>query len=230
MCVTCHYHARMAFRANEATADGRDRALRYLVPREADSTQRRQSENAVNEIIDRYGPVVESYPTWHPLVANHDSRNPVTTPRPESGYEGLDHTVFLRNGFITCPYHGEQNVIDSVKGLPDHPAAVVTAQRIDELLYHENAKPVFVRCDWDKPLETDGTIPKSLVVPLVLEQELPCWRWAQLAETWDTMKPYFLGTPHGSRSSLFVNQESGQALKKIWNALIYTGMFGPIKV
>ena len=35
---------------------------------------------------------------------------------------------------------------------------------------------------------------------------------------------------HGARSSLFVSQETGQAIKKIWNALIFTGMFGPIKV
>ena len=44
------------------------------------------------------------------------------------------------------------------------------------------------------------------------------------------MRHYFLGSPHGSRSSLFVSQETGQAMKKIWEALIHTGMFGPIKV
>lgn len=33
-----------------------------------------------------------------------------------------------------------------------------------------------------------------------------------------------------SRSSLFVSQETGQAIKKIWDALIFTEMFGPIKV
>ena len=65
---------------------------------------------------------------------------------------------------------------------------------------------------------------------LMLEEEVPCWREAQLAETWETMRYYILGSPHGSRSSLFVNQETGQALKNIWKALIHTGMFGPIKV
>jgi hypothetical protein len=50
------------------------------------------------------------------------------------------------------------------------------------------------------------------------------------AETWDTMRPYFLGRPHGSRSSLFVNQETGQAIKKVWEALTHTDMFGPIMV
>jgi hypothetical protein len=44
------------------------------------------------------------------------------------------------------------------------------------------------------------------------------------------MQPYLLGAPHGSRSSLFVTQETGQTIKKVWNLLINTGMFGPIKV
>jgi hypothetical protein len=67
-------------------------------------------------------------------------------------------------------------------------------------------------------------------MPLLLEKEIPCWRWAVLAETWESMRPYFLGRPHGKLSSLFVSQETGQAMKKVWNALINTGMFGPIKV
>ena len=36
--------------------------------------------------------------------------------------------------------------------------------------------------------------------------------------------------PHGSRSSLFVTQETGLTMKKVWIMLINTGMFGPIKV
>lgn len=73
-------------------------------------------------------------------------------------------------------------------------------------------------------------IPLSLAMPLLLEQEVPCWEWSQVAEPWESMRPYFLGTPRGARSSLFVSQETGQAIKKIWEALIYNGMFGPIKV
>lgn len=60
--------------------------------------------------------------------------------------------------------------------------------------------------------------------------EVPCWKWAEVAETWERMRPHFLGMPCGKRSSLFVNQETGQAMKKIWEALIYSGMYGPIRV
>ena len=97
-------------------------------------------------------------------------------------------------------------------------------------LYNPNATPVLVRCNWNNSLDEDGMIPLSIAMPLLLEKEVPCWQWAQVAETWETMRPYFLGRPHGSRSSLFVNQETGQAMKRVWNALIGTGMFGPIKV
>ncbi|WP_290525927.1 hypothetical protein [Alcanivorax sp.] len=182
------------------------------------------------DIVDELGPVVDTYPTWHPLVCNHDGRSPVTTPSKSCGYRGLDHTRHFFNGFITCPYGDGQEVIDSVNALPIHPIAHITAERLDVKLYNPEATPILVKCNWDKPLGMDGMIPLSIAMPLILEQEIPSWRWAQVAETWETMRYYLLGSPHGARSSLFVNQETGQAIKKIWNSLIYTGMFGPIKV
>lgn len=61
----------------------------------------------------------------------------------------------------------------------------------------------------------DGTIPLAIAMPLFLEKEVPLWgAWNSCAENWDSMCPYILGSPHGRRSSLFVNQESGQAMKK----------------
>jgi len=69
-----------------------------------------------------------------------------------------------------------------------------------------------------------------MAMPLLLEKEVPCWEWSQVAETWESMRPGFLGGPRGALSSLFVSQATGQAIKKVWEALTYTGMFGPIKV
>ncbi|MNY17546.1 hypothetical protein D3C86_1508680 [compost metagenome] len=121
-------------------------------------------------------------------------------------------------------------MIDSVEKLPRHPDANITAERLDVKLYTNEATPILVRCNWERDLEDDGMVPLKVALPLILEKEVPCWRWAEVAETWETMRPYLLGKPHGSRSSLFVSQETGQAIKKVWNALIYTGMFGPIAV
>ena len=127
-------------------------------------------------------------------------------------------------------YDDGQEVMDAVDELPSHPIASISAERLDAQLYHPGTTPVLVRCQWDRALPIDGMIPKSRAVPLLLEQEVPCWRWSERGETWETMLPYFLGRPHGRRSSLFVNQETGQTMKMVWNALINTGMFGPIMV
>jgi hypothetical protein len=223
----------MAFRADEAARAGLASVLEYLVPRaqHLDEAERARSREALLDIADRLGPVVEGYPSWHPLVRNYrDDRSPATSPGPECGYRGLDHTRYFANGFITCPYDDGQQVLDSVAALPDHPAARITAERLDIKLYNPSCTPVLVECEWETPLKSDRTIPLSIAMPLLLEKELPCvWR-AEVAETWESMRYYFLGRPHGSRSSLFVNQDTGQGLKKVSDALIYTGMFGPIKV
>ena len=222
----------MAFRADESAREGYEYVEHYFIPRPRDVNEfeRERSKQALLDIVEQCGAVVDSYPTWHPLVCNHDSSQVITTPSERCGYKGLDHTKFFVNGFVTCPYGDGQDVIDSVNALPFNPVAIITAERLDVKLYNPNATPILVKCEWQKPLLMDRTIPLSIAIPLILEKELPCWRFSEVAETWESMRPYFLGVPHGSRSSLFVNQETGQAIKKIWNSLIYTGMFGPIKV
>lgn len=222
----------MAFRADESERIGYEQVQNYLVPmrRDWDETERALSQEALADIIEEFGPVVDAYPTWHPLVTNHDSKSPVRTPSDRCGYRGLDHTRYFANGFITCPYGDGQEVIDSVANLPYNPVASISAERLEVEFYNSGATPILVKCEWEKPLLDNGMIPLSLAMPLLLEKEVPCWRWSQVAETWESMRPYFLGSPHGSRSSLFVDQETGQAIKKVWNAIIYTGMFGNIKV
>ena len=218
------------FRSDEEIKNGYERArevlCRHLVP-----SERERSRNKLLDIIDMCGPVIDDYPEWHPLVSRPNFRWPITLPGREIGYQGLDHTVFFANGFVTCPYDNGQDVIRSVDRLPVSADATITAHRLEGVqFYHPGATPILVRCEWHDPLTLDGMIPKKLAVPLMLELELPHWRAADFAESWETMRPYFLGNPHGSRSSLFVNQETGQTIKRIWNALINTGMYGPIKV
>lgn len=223
----------MAFRAEDAAKAGYEAVESYLVGRlrDASAEERARSKQALQDLVDELGPVVDDYPTWHPLVRHHDDRHPVTVPASECGYLGLDHTRYFAHGFVTCPYGDGQDVLDSVDELRHkHHAATITAERLDVKFYSSDATPILVKCEWNKPLSIDKLIPLSLAVPLLLEKEVPCWEWSQVAETWETMRPYFLGSPCGARSSLFVSQETGQAIKKLWEALIYTGMFGPIKV
>ncbi len=226
----------MAFRTNETEERGYQRAMGYLVGRSIDLEAREHSTQVLQDIIDKYGPVIECYPHWHPLVAdNTDSRSPVITPSDRCGYNGLDHTIYLKDAFITCPYANVDQVLASVERVAQNPIlrriATISAEKIDAQLYHPNAHPILVKCVWsaDVIMNQDGTIPSSIAIPMLLEREVPEWRNAELAETWKSMAPYFLGQPCGSRSSLFINQETGQAMKTIWNLLNESGMYGPIK-
>jgi hypothetical protein len=219
----------MAFRADEAAASGLQEVRSYLVPRQFTPSQRDKADAALQEIVATLGPVVDGYPSWHPLVAKHDPENAETYPSDRCGYLGLDHTRYFAHGFVTCPYDDGQEVLDSVDQLPWSPCASISAERLDAPFYSENATPILVRCEWSGPLEPNFTIPKRWAVPLMLEQEMPAWRWAQRAETWETMRPYLLGQPHGNRSSLFVTQDTALAIKNIYLAMTDSGMFGPLK-
>jgi len=221
----------MAFRADEAIIKGKERAVQNLVPHSLTGKEKREREDFVLELTNRLGNVVDAYPSWHPLVShNQDERCPNTIPNNRCGYKRLKHTVHFMNGFVTCPYNNSQEVIHSVESFPNSDIFDITAERLNVELYDTGTEPVLVECHWNLNMQDDGMIPKRLAVAMMLETEVPCWRNSDYGETWETMRPYFLGCPHGSRSSLFVDQEAGQAMKKVWNSIINTGMYGPIIV
>lgn len=219
----------MAFRADEASARGFERAKSYLIPRNASIEDREEAEEVLRDVLAQCGPVVDAYPSWHPLVAQHDGRHPEQYPSERCGYRGLDHTIYFANGFITCPYVNGDAVLDSASRIKTPHCASIEAEELEAKLYNDGTKPILVRCEWSRPLELGHFIPKSLAIPLMLEQELPVWRWSERAESWDTMRSYLLGDPHGSRSSLFVSPDTALAIKKIYISLIESGMFGPVK-
>lgn len=219
----------VVFRADEAADRGFDAARRYLVPKHGTAADRMRALDVLRGLVDELGPVVDSYPSWHPLVGQHDPRYPVTSPSEQSGYQGLDHTIYFAHGFVTCPYHNAERVLSSVAAIRVPHGASLSAEQIDAPLYNSGTTPVVVRCEWDTPLELGKTVPKRMAVGLMLDQELSGWHWSDFGETWDTMRGYFLGSPHGSRSSLFVSQDTAMAMKRIWQAVIESGVYGPVR-
>ncbi|KTT70146.1 hypothetical protein [Sphingomonas sanguinis] len=220
----------MAFRADEAAADRLARTKNYLIPRGFPVEVRNRAEEVLAKIVEQCGPAVDDYPSWHPLVSVHNRRHPHTTPGRFQGYVGLDHTRYFAHGFVTCPYGDGQDVIESVREMDRgmKGPAIVYAEKLDCKFYNEGATPILVRCDWGDPLEENQTVPKRIAVALMMERELPSWRSAEVGETWETMRPYFLGSPHGKRSSLFVTQETALAMKKVYAAMNDAGVFGPL--
>lgn len=225
----------MTFRSDEDANKAFEQAVSYLIGRSIDHGARARSRSAFCAIVDQYGPVVASYPTWHPLlIAEKDPRSPSTRPGTSSGYVGLDHTVFLRNAVVTCPYVDNTRVFESVEKIAEDERLVgiakITAEAIDAQLYAPDARPVLIACHWTRKTRlggSDGLIPSELAIPLFLEREMPAWRTAQVAEAWKDMAPYLFGRPYGSRSSLLVSQETGQLLKDLYLKLVQSGMYGP---
>lgn len=237
-CVICIIHANtyerqtpMAFRADEAAQDGYERARRILVLSPGvGANQRDRADEALQNLIDAHGPVVRGYPTWHPLVPQDNPQIPVTDPSDRCGYQGLDHTIYFAHAFVSCPYDDGSRIIESVDAMEPHPCATITAERLDVPFYNSGTTPILVRCDWHETFLERHMVPKKLAVPLMIQQEMRMWHRADVGERWDTMRPYLLGDPHGSRSSLFVNQETAMAMKRVYTAMVESGMFGPLRM
>jgi hypothetical protein len=81
----------------------------------------------------------------------------------------------------------------------------------------------------DIELEADGTIRCRDALAWCVQHLVKNAQDAQVAETWWNMRSCILGSPHGSRSSLLVNQHTGGHMRKILEALNNSGMYGPIK-
>lgn len=221
----------MAFRADEAAQDGHQWARRILVLSPGvEAAQREAANRALEDLIDAHGPVVRAYPTWHPLVPQRNPQMPVTFPSDRCGYAGLDHTVCFAHAFVSCPYGDGEAIIDSVQAMDQHPCATISAERLDAPFYNAGTTPILVRCDWHDTFPERHMIPKRLAVPLMIQEEMRVWHRAEVGERWETMRPYFLGDPHGARSSLFVTQDTAMAMKRVYIAMVESGMFGPLKM
>ena len=60
----------MAFRANEAAMENRKSAERYLLSnlKELSTQERDASRKYLSDLMDKMGPVIDTYPVWHPLL------------------------------------------------------------------------------------------------------------------------------------------------------------------
>ena len=215
---------RTPFRANEAAAAGREDAIHRYTRGFKEASERKEVATYIDRLIEKYGPVVQGYPSWHPFtVVPKEDESKQLDPRIEPrGFEGLDHTIYFREAFITAPYGGADRVIQSAQNRRH-----IQAEEIrDVRLYCYETTPVLVTCT-PLPKEDDGTIYKRFALAQMLLSELPSWSWAQCGEPWEYMRPYILGTPCGSRSSLFLNQDSGKALREVLEMLNRHELFGP---
>ena len=150
------------------------------------------------------------------------------TPSDRCGYDGLDHTVFSAHTFVCRPYGDGTRIIESVEKM-SHACADITSEALDAPFYGDGSTAILVRCDRRATFSPRHMVPKRLAVPPMIEQDAQTWHRAQVGERWDTMRPCFLGKPHGSRSSLFVTQDTALAMKRAYMAMVESGMFKPLQ-
>lgn len=214
----------MEFRFPKAVAEQNARGQKFLTENLHDV----ETGKAVfNELLSELGNVIESFPSWHPILT--------APPQPLNAfvlgidqldvYDGWDHTIQFVRGFVTCPYseNTADKLVDAVNSVSE-----LHAYRLESPLYADTACPVVVSAN-DVELEADGTIRSRDALAWFVQHEARFARRAEVAETWWNLRSYLLGRPHGSRSSICVNQHAGSHMRKILEAMNDSGMFGPIK-
>jgi hypothetical protein len=214
----------MEFRSPTVAAQQNAAAITYLTKSLRDPAAGRA---VVEQLISELGNATEGYPDWHPILTSppRDSSEHRSSLHQIEAYKGRDHTIEFVRGFVTCPYSDEaaDRLVSAVNAVPN-----LEARRLSEVLYSDQAYPVVVAA-WNVELEADGTIRSRDALRWFVSLSASDAADAQVAETWWNIRSYILGSPHGSRSSLFVNQHTGAHMRKILEAMNESGMFGPIK-
>lgn len=220
----------MAFRANEIALENRLEAERYLLSnlRNLPKGDQQKSRKYLNDVIAELGPVIDRYPIWHPLIIDKSEWQFYTIPHKSAGYPKLDHTVFFVNGFITCPYNDASNYgqdfIDTINAIPPIHGVRITAEKIPVTFYNSDTTSILVKCIWDQEVKEDKTLSLSAIMPKLLDIAVKINEMGHGSFPIDDMLPYLLGTPCGKRASLFVDQSTGLAIKKIWQNFIDSKM------
>lgn len=214
----------MEFRAPTVAAQQNAQAFSYLTKNLKD---REAGRRQVEKLIEELGNAVDIYPDWHPILTappSHGAEHKSSLSQIKA-YEELDHTTEFVRGFVTCPYSDEaaDRLVEAVSEVPG-----LYAYRLEGPLYSDSAFPVVVVA-LNVELEADGTIRSRDALAWFAQQTARDATGAQVAETWWNIRTNILGAPHGSRSSLFVNQHTGVHMRKILDAMNNSGMFGPIK-
>jgi hypothetical protein len=214
----------MEFRSPTVALQQNAKALTYLTK---NLKNRAAGCAIVEQLIEQLGNAVDYYPDWHPILTAPPRKGVehINSLSQLEIYQELDHTTLFVRGFVTCPYSddGADKLVSAVNQV-----AGLNAYRLHQPLYAEGAYPVVVVAN-SVELEADGTIRSRDALTWFAQQQVANASSARLAETWWNIRSRLLGGPHGSRSSLFVNQHTGNHMRKILEAMNASGMFGEVK-
>ena len=100
----------LPFRIKESKVNGFENAANYLtnLPQNGlTDTEKKEARAYLMNLVRWIGPVVGSYPVWHPLVSSMRTKScDATYPSQDCGYFGLDHVVFICSWLYYLSLHG----------------------------------------------------------------------------------------------------------------------------
>lgn len=201
-----------------------------FIPKDISESEKNIVSDFIDDLVSELGPIVESYPSWHPLVLTDDfSKRSFPRNCSNPGYKGLDHTVYFAHGFVTCPYPREADmVIPSIENIKKCPLARISAEKFEVPLYNQFSETIVVKCNWKIDLDDNFFVPRRYALALMMGREIPNAIYSEVGESWEFMARYFLGYPHGKASSFFVSDDTVRAMKKLWNVFNKFKVFGPL--
>lgn len=209
----------MPFRYDEAADAMRNSVIR----RETHGfspEDREKTVELIDALIEQYGPIVESYPDWHPLrkfdlgPLMHESR--AIDAEVRKVY--YDHPLRFRDAMLLAPYN--KPPLEPLRAECERHDMLV--HETSGLYHHKWCKlfviiaPCSLCADGEKYIPQQGAVAAFIEsLPHILGKHTPltaakCW------ESWSTMHHTLLGSPCGTRSSLLVDEKTGQAIKRLF--------------
>lgn len=188
-------------------------ATEMLVPEEAE-----KAKTYLIELQKELGPVIEAYPTWHPLV-RYDGN-------PDRLIEDHVHMIYFANGYVvTSKEKRWLTIFDcAVNHMPMMADAWVSLEEGDPSikLFGYETSFIVVKCHWMRKSLPDGTLPPSTAVTNALLTQLFPSLMFEMGKSWDSMSDEFFGLPHDKRDSAWLNKQTGDALKTLWETMLET--------
>lgn len=207
----------MTFRYDEAADETRNRAMQYrLAQRENIKHQDRlDAADLIDDLIESHGPVIDFYPDWHPLNLIEPNRDEL---RPYH-----DHALHFRDAVLLAPYNDPP--LEPLQAFCE--SHRLLANEIKGLYHNKNCK-LFVIESLEFACDTDSG-EKYIDQRKAVGALLDCWKCPEgygrrpydlssfeCWESWEDMHKHLLGAPCGKRSSLFVDEKTGQAIRRLY--------------
>ena len=101
----------------------------------------------------------------------------------------------------------------------------ITAKKLPVTLYNLDTTAILIECDWGYSLDPEGNIQWEAIAPHLLATALDIHKQGMKSFSLEEMMDdYLLGKPCGKRSSLFVAQDTGLRINKMWKMILESQM------